>query len=587
MKPEQFEALHRWVLSLRRFALFRALFAYAYVIATKTFVHFTTRLNRRLPRRPLVSIYLRRGGGRGELTPAASDLDFFLVLEEMDAQTEMALLKEFWRGFRFWKKFFPFLGETLMADRNELANWANTPTVRAFEAKYSWQLLWGEPVLEALVESPAPPHLRDVLSESMKAYWALLKPLLHEASLEISARDLSALQFRHAAKAAIDIFRLHRSFAENPLAAEVEKLWRASRADAIALLPAQYGELEPLRNFLLLRDPLLRGEALFDFFSDLVYRAYLCLDEIASALPAAEPEQVVEFLPHSSRSRFGQDNKYSYAVRELFTERMILRHKEHIRRTLVSASTTHIFFPFTKEPSLEKMREVLRDLREAGGSFDQSSVAIPLSERALAEVERTSFLDNPFHAFHEHQSMEMESNGRVRAGAFVSKANNLPQNMLQKTFAEVSLALRFQPPPDFAYVIENLINLVIQLRVAEEHNLIATDFYAALEKYSERHPTRADYVREQVGRYLNLCNEEEDAFWDETIAATHRFGAKHPHRARVLKAQLEALKSTKINDRLKGMQATTDLWTEITPFLRLEMNAMRDYFFPVPSKLKL
>jgi hypothetical protein len=159
--------------------------------------------------------------------------------------------------------------------------------------------------------------------------------------------------------------------------------------------------------------------------------------------------------------------------------------------------------------------------------------------------------------------------------------------MLRKTFSEVSLALRFQPPPDFAFVIENLICLVIQLRVAEEHGLIATDFYAALEKYAERHPTRADYVREQVGRYLNLCNEEEDAFWDETIAATERFAGKHPHRARLLKAQLEALKARKIDDHLKAMQATTDLWTEITPFLRLEMNAMRETFFDTPSKLKL
>ncbi|MGE3263053.1 MAG: hypothetical protein AB7K68_14825 [Bacteriovoracia bacterium] len=586
MKPEHREALHRFLLSLRKAALFRALFGFAYSLATKVFLRFTVRLNRQFAKAPVVSVYLRRGGGRGELVPGASDLDFFLVLEELDAQTEMTLLKNFWEKFRAWKKIFPFLGETLMADRNELANWGSTPTVRAFEAKYSWQLLWGEPTLEKLA-SPALPHLRDVLSETMKSYWALLGPLLHEPNLVFSASDLPALQFRHAAKAAVDIFRMHYSFLRPLPKAELDPLWKAGRVEAISLLPATYGNLQPLRAFLELKEPMLQGEELFALFSALIHRAYLCLHEIAEALHGESSEAVVHFTPHSSNNRFGKDNKYSYAVRELFTERMILRHKEHIHRTLVSGSTTHIFFPFNKEPSLEKMREVLTDLREAGGSFDQSSVAIPLSERTLAEVERTSFLDNPFHAFHEHQSMEIESNGRVRSSAFTSKANTLPQNMLQKTFSEVSLALRFQPPPDFSYVIESMINLVIQLRVAEEHNLIATDFYAALEKYSERHPTRADYVREQVGRYLNLCNEEEDAFWEETIQAANRLASTHPQRASVVKAQLEALKVQKINDRLKAMQASSDLWTEITPFLRLEMNAMRDHFFPVPAKLKL
>ncbi|MGZ3710368.1 MAG: hypothetical protein ACXVBE_01375 [Bdellovibrionota bacterium] len=588
MKPEQQEALHRRLLSLRKFGLFRALFRFSYVVATKVFLRFTLKINRKFrgAHPPIVSIYLRRGGGRGELIPGASDLDFFLVLEELDAQTEMSLLKDFWQSFRYWKKFFPFLGETLMADRNELANWSSTPTVRAFEAKYSWQLLWGEPTLEKL-HSPPLPHLRDVLSEMMKCYWALLRPLLHEPSLNITSGSLSALQFRHAAKAAVDLFRMHHSFLIELPKAELDRLWSASRVEALNLLHPHYGNLSALKPFLQLEDPLPQGEELFTLFNQLIFRAYQCLDEIAAALPAEENESLVHFDPHASQNRFDRDNKYSHAVRELFTERMILRHKDLIHRTLISGATTHIFFPFASQPSLEKMREVFNDLREAGGSFDKSSVAIPLSERTLAELERTSFLDSPFHAFHEHRSMEIEGSGRVRSGAFKSKANSLPQNMLQKTFAEVSLALRFQPPQNFSYVIENMINLVIQLRVAEEHNLIATDFYAALEKYSERHPMRADYLREQVGRYLNLCNEEEDAFWEETIHAANRFAEKHPHRANVVKAQLEALKDQKINDRIKAMQASSDLWTEITPFLRLEMNAMREHFFPIAPKLKL
>jgi hypothetical protein len=205
----------------------------------------------------------------------------------------------------------------------------------------------------------------------------------------------------------------------------------------------------------------------------------------------------------------------------------------------------------------------------------------------MQEVERTSFLDNPFHAFHEHQRSELQADGRVLSSPYISRAQSLPEGMLEKTFAEISLSLRFQPPPEFSYVIENLINLVLQLRVAEESGLIATDFHAALEKYSERHPLRADYIKEQVGRYLNLCNEDEDRFWQSTITAVDQFSQKYPRRSSMIRAQLEAIRNKKIDDDLKAQQATTDLWMEMTPFLRLEMNAMRERLFREKSKLKL
>ena len=577
--------LHRIALYLRRFGLFRQLSVLPYRLATWTFVRFVSRLNRSFKNPPVVAIYLRRGGGRDELVPGASDIDFFLVLEELDSQTEMTLLKAFWTKFRFWKKYFPFLGETLMADRNELANWKGTPTVRAFETQYSWKLLWGEPVMDQLPPPPQP-ELRDLLSECMKAYWALLKPLLQETKLTFASHDLPALHFRHAVKGALDIFRMHHSFLGGASPEEVNQLWRAGRSELTTRLPKRYGNLQTLLPLLELRDPLPQGDALFDLLADTVFTAYACLHDFAREL-ADETETTQRFTPSSSNNRFGRDNKYSYAVRELFTERMILRHREFLRRTLISGETAHIFFPLAQMPNREQFREILRDLREAGTSFDASSVAIPLSEETLAQVERTSFLDNPFHAFHDHQSAALGEAGHVESSDYRSQARDLPASMLQKTFAEISLALRFQPPPNFAYVIENLINLVIQLRVAEEHGVIATDFYAALEIYAQKHPLRADYVKEQVGRYLNLCNEEEDAFWDETLSTLGRFSSKHPHRASLIKAQLAALKTRKIDDQLKAWQATTDLWTEITPFLRLEMNAMRDRFFPERAKLKL
>ena len=44
--------------------------------------------------------HLRRGGGRGEIVHGASDLDFFLVLDEMPAEAEMKFLKIFWMRAR-------------------------------------------------------------------------------------------------------------------------------------------------------------------------------------------------------------------------------------------------------------------------------------------------------------------------------------------------------------------------------------------------------------------------------------------------------------------------------------------------------
>lgn len=572
--------IHRTTLFLRQYTPFRWAADAFYSFAIWIFIRSVCRLNRKFATPPVRSIYLRRGGGREEFVPGASDIDFFLVLHDLDSAAEMDLLKKFWTAFRFWKKFFPFLGETLMADQNELANWSGTPTVRAFEAQFSWKLLWGEPVLENLPPSPLP-ELRDVLSESMKAYWALCRPVLHESLDPLSPTELRALAFRHAAKAAVDLFRMHYSFAGGETPA-LQALWKAGRAEALDLLPKEtYGDLEPLKALLHLRGPLPAD--LFGLFGGIIFRAYFCLDDISLKLAAEAGERAIHFQPYAAKKSFGKEKIYSYVVRELFTERMLLRHSSHLRRTLTSGETTHIFFPLHVNPSAEKMNEILRDLHDAGRSFDQSSVAIVLSERTLQELERTSFLDSPFHAFHDHQRSERGEDGHIHSSPYVSRAQSLPARMLEKTFAEVSLSLRFQPPPEFSFVIEHLINLVLQLRVAHEHGLIATDFQGALEKYSERHPVRGAYLKEKVGAYMNLIDEKEDQFWLDTISSIDRFAQKDPQRASMIRAQLEGIRNQKTNPTA----SSTDLWMELTPFLRLEMNTMRDHFFRQKTKLKL
>lgn len=591
--------LHRFVLQMRSYALPSAFFAFYYQLAEKIFVLTCQKVNGRLGRSVIQAIYLRRGGGRGEAVPGASDLDFFLVLEEMSAEQEMLFLKEFWGRFRYWKKYFPFLGETLLGDKNELANWYSTPTVRSFEAGYSWKKLWGNDELAALGK-PVRPLLRDVFSESAKCYWSLLHPIVREENLEIEADDPRSLRFRNSAKSALDLFRMHYSFVSGAVTSEEEmdQLWHASREELITLLPAsRYGnDLPQLASLLNLRDPLPQGEPLFALFAGLIYRALLCMDEIAVALEkgaATEEGGLRSFSPLSSGTKvlqsgnkIGKDH-YSLSVREVFAERMIFRNQGCIRRTLVSDATSHMVFPFFRNPSLETFREVLTDLRVASISFNKSSVALPLTEATLRELERSSFLDSPFHAFHEHQETRLGEDGQIYSSSYSAKSHELPENILKKTYAEVSLSIRFQPPPDFIYLVENLVSLVLQLRVAEECGEIATDFYSALARYSERHPLRANYLKEQMGKYLNLCNEDEDRYWAEISRLTDELGVKYPHRASLVRAQVDAIKNRKYDADWKLQMATTDLWVELTPFLRLEMNSLRDRYFPVKSQLKL
>jgi len=591
--------VHSVVLSLRRYALPSAFFDLYYHLAQSVFIFVCEKVNARMGRPMIRCIYLRRGGGRGEVVPGASDLDFFLVLEEMSAEQEMLFLKEFWNRFRFWKKYFPFLGETLMGDRNELANWFYSPTVRSYEAAFSWKILWGEDELAAL-GSPRIPLLRDIFSESAKCYWAILQPILREENLEIFASEPRALRFRNSAKSVMDVFRMHYSFVagQNHSEDQQKKLWSASREDLVSLLPASlYGEGLPKLSALLdLRDPLPRGEALFSLFTGLIYRAMLCLDEIAIALAKeAEREEggTRRFAPLSSGTKvlqsgnkIGKDH-YSLSVREVFAERMILRNREYIQRTLVSDATAHMVFPFFRNPSLGTFREVLIDLRVASTSFSKSSVALPLTEATLKELERSSFLDSPFHAFHEHQETKIGEDGQISSSEYRARSHDLPENILRKTFAEVSLSIRFQPPPDFVYLVESLVALVLQLRVAEECGEIATDFYSALARYSERHPLRANYLKDQMGKYLNLCNEDEDRYWADVSRLTDELGVKYPHRASLVRAQVDSIKNRKYDADWKLQLAATDLWVELTPFLRLEMNSLRDRYFPVKSQLKL
>ena len=203
-----------WALKARAIPGVKSLYGAIYSLACWIFLALVAVSQRKLPGKIVISAYLRRGGGRSELVPAASDLDFFLVLSPLTANQEMTFLKQFWPGFQRLKKLFPFLGEVLMGDQHELAQWRRGNSVRAFEADFSWQLLAGRDVL-AETECGARPHPRDMFGEAVRYYWEILQPVLklkeEDFSRHTPSHSHGAVKVRHAAKAALDLYRLHYS----------------------------------------------------------------------------------------------------------------------------------------------------------------------------------------------------------------------------------------------------------------------------------------------------------------------------------------------------------------------------------------
>lgn len=587
MTPKKAQ-LQRQVLALREIPGVPAIYRRWYELGQRAFVRFVRRTDRKMGGGVVRAIYLRRGGGRDELLPGASDLDFFLVLETLHAEREMEFLKRFWIEYHKQRVPFPFFGEVLMGDENELLNWLETPTVRSYEAGFSWRLLWGEDCL-ARARTPAAPDARDVFSEALKHYWDLLQPVLklrpEQFRADLRPHDAGATHLRNAAKAAVDIFRLHAvTLGEG---SRRQEFWTASRQELLECLPAAYGEnLARLRNVLLLRAPLFNGAEPFEVFAGLVHTACRCLHEMAANLSELGNEPVTEGewkVVYSAR----EDNKdpYSLSVRELFAERMLLRHQETIARAILSETTTHMYFPLHALPSREALAEILLDLRDVSFSFDRFSVAMPVTELTFRELERTSLLDTPFHSFAGHEEIRHAGDGKLEIRRYDGPETKIPTNMLLKTFAELSFVLRYQPLT-LSYFLEKMVALVLGLRLAADHREIATDFSDTLARYGERYPLRVEHLKSKIAPYLPAKAEVEEKVWTDIFNLLDTYRTERPQRAESIRAQLEAIR--RMNFELpQSKTITTDVWINLTPFLRMEMNAMKDRYFRHRPALKI
>jgi len=592
-KDKMHKYLQGFVLATKDLPFFSWFYNFLYSYAEKLFVRFARKAEKEVSSIPIIeSIYLRRGGGRSELIPGASDLDFFIVLKTVSAEQEMLFLKEFWDRYSEKRLLFPFLGETLMGDRNELENWFQTRCVRAYETSHSWKLLWGENTL-AKLPKPFAPDLRDIFSECLKCYWSLLQPVLklQTENLEnkIEANSYGAVHLRHAIKSAIDIFRMH--YASELPAHQQEKIHKASRVELLEILPSnQYGGtiLPRFKNLLELRSPIFADHEAFTHFSEIIYIAYQCLHQLASRLEKNSEEKETgqnwQVVYHAKKREV---DAYSLSVRELFAERLLFRHNEIMSRVILSESTAHMYFPLHGIPSKEKFFELLYDLRDVSFSLDRFSVPMPVSDICFRQLEKTSLLDTPFHSFYSHKELVFEKDGNITTRDYNSPPPAIPENMLRKTFAELSFTLRLQPQPkQFEHFLEKIVTLALSLRISYGMGKIVTDFHSALDIFGQKYPSRSEHLRSQMSGYFYEKQAAEEELWGEMEGLLQKLETHDATRATFLRSQLQNIRAT---NALRSSSPTiaTDLWINITPFLRMEMNAVKDRCFPVKPSLRL
>jgi hypothetical protein len=588
LKHRAQQRLQRFVLATKQAPVFRHVYRGLYALAQRIFVAFTLRAERRTGLRIVEAIYLRRGAGRGELVAGASDLDFFVVLRTVSAQQEMLFLKSFWRKYNFYRNLLPFLGETLMGDRNELEDWLQTGCVRAFETGHSWKLLHGADVL---AELPPPAELdpRDVFSEALKCYWALLQPVLKVQDEQLTGgippSSRTAILLRHGVKAAIDLFRLHYAAGKNR--EETRAIFCLSRAELADRLPKDvYGDcLGAFRNLLDLRAPIFSGRPL-ESLSQLVYQAYRCLDDLAASLDKSGETLVSDskVVYHSLKS---VSDPYSLSVRELFAERILFRHQNLMSSCVLSEATAQMYFRLRDVPPAGDFGELLVDLRNVSFSLERFNVPMPLSERAFRQMELTSLLDSPFHSFYSHREEYVERHGEIKVRDYAGPEPRISPSTLRKTFSELSFSMRMQPAPEqFEHFVEKIFTIVLALRLAVEKGEIVTSFRSALQLFANRYPTRSDVLQRQISPFFSFESEEENRFWDEVRERLAPLAATYPARAAAIQGSIASWRAARPWPR-DSAHRTTDLWINLTPFLRMEMNAIKDRLFPRRPVLKL
>lgn len=562
-------------------SLFRKLWAWYYKLGTSAFLRLCRTVERSCGAEVIEAIYLRRGGGRGELVAGASDLDFFLVLKPITSETETAFVTRFWDRYFWVQHFFPFWGETLIADENELRNWLSTSTVRAWEVPWSWKLLSGKSMIHVV---PAFPSRRDLFSEGLKCYWEVLQSVLVLSQLPRKMNGEASLgaglRLRNAIKATVDILRFEASAVKRE---ESQDLWQLPRGEILQRHASRFSPLPTERLLRILRTARsddTGAEAGLRILKVLVQVCLESLERISQTLSTETgPTRDWKMLHHTKP---GVADPYPLSVRELFAERILVRNPEG-SRVILSRNSAWMLLCLKKLPPQEAVDRLVQDFFDASQSLDRFCIPMVATEAMFRQIEQTSLLDSPFHSFYEQEEVRLGEQGQVEVRDFTPGDVAVYEEVLRKTVAELSFVLRIQPR-DFHYFLEKVVALVLSLRVATETQQVVTDLTQVVALFEERFALRGRHFRTLLSRVVHFETVEEAKIWQEMFRTVEEFS--DPDRAHAIRIQLENERAK----RLKGEPSptlVTDFWTDLLPFLRMEMNALKDRFFSERPRLTL
>jgi hypothetical protein len=134
--------LQTFVLKTRRLPGFRILYKMIYSLAIKVFLLCMRNINE------IRVLYLRRGLTTGDWIPGSSDVDLFMVIDDLACEKEIALLRVIWGRYSTVKKVFPFLGELQIGTEYETKNYLRYGDARALEMSRRWKPLYGDLIAE-------------------------------------------------------------------------------------------------------------------------------------------------------------------------------------------------------------------------------------------------------------------------------------------------------------------------------------------------------------------------------------------------------------------------------------------------------
>ena len=428
------------------------------------------------------TIYLRRGGGRGDLLPGASDLDFFLVLSEVDPRKEVRFLHAFWFLYGWLKFAFPFLGEVLMGSEPELAEWLRERTARSQEAVFSFQRIFGRPVVEKyFVYQPA--ILNDLYSEALKCYSALLEATLKTPDLHqgLMPHDSSAVALRHAAKAAVDLFRF-RALASLGSWREQEPFWSASRTDLAEKLFETYFDqalVKDLRSLtpLLLLEGKLFCEHPLDLFARITRQSLIALDQIAALL---EKEQAPSLRRRKKTMHNSVPNSWCGTLQELVAERIFQRNQDLILGAETDPAWALSFFSMAHIPDENRFRAFLSELSSVSHGLEGVGILLPLTELSRQQMKSTIFFDEFLHAHRPLIIMGTVSTCTIEPPPFV----------LRKAYLELAFRQRFEPH-NLHYLLNFHLKNTLELKLLLDHRETVPLWQDCLERSSALRPREA------------------------------------------------------------------------------------------------